>query len=335
MKKVITIIVLVLVIAGAITLSVLSKRVNWNDENAPGNTSGNLLNGGEFCEYDGKIYFSNYLDEGTLYVMNDDLSDAEKIKDDIVTDLNVCGDYIVYSRRNNRRSNVGSIFIFDNMGAYRINKSGGRLVQLFDDYTGMVHQYGNYVYYQHYAKKEILTLYRVKLDNTEEKQLSKEAIMPTAIVNGTLYYCGVENDHNIHAMNLSNGSEETIFEGNCANCIECNGYIYFMDLEHNNGISRIRTDGSDYEVLVPYMVSTYNISTDGSVLYFQTDGADVDHYLGSLTLKSGREKVIRTGDHNSINVTEHYIFFKDFHTENYYYIDDAGNLNPFQPDVEE
>ena len=52
MKKVITIIVLVLVIAGAITLSVLSKRVKWNDENAPGNTSGNLLNGGEFCEYD-------------------------------------------------------------------------------------------------------------------------------------------------------------------------------------------------------------------------------------------------------------------------------------------
>lgn len=335
MKKVMIIISTVLVIAFVVVLRVLSGRFVQNEENAPGNTSGNLLNGGEFCEYDGKIYFSNYLDDGTLYVMEEDLSDAKKLKDDVVTDLNVCGNYIVYSRRNNRRNNNGNLFIFDNMGAYRINKNGNKLLQLFDDYTGMVHQYGNYVYYQHYEEKELLTLYRVGLDGSEEKQLSQEAILPTAIIDDTLYYCGIESDHNIHAMKVSGGSEKTIFEGRCANCIECNGYLYFMDLENNNGISRVRTDGSDYEQLVPYMVSTFNISTDGSVLYYQTDGTQVEHYLGSLTIKSGREKVLRSGDFNSIHVTKHYVFFKDFHTENYYYIDDAGNIETFRPQVED
>ena len=41
-------------------------------EDTIGNTAGNLNNGGLFCEYDGKVYFSNAYDSGTLYVMNPD-----------------------------------------------------------------------------------------------------------------------------------------------------------------------------------------------------------------------------------------------------------------------
>ena len=41
-------------------------------EGTLGNTAGNLNNRGLFCEYNGKVYFSNAYDDGTLYSMNPD-----------------------------------------------------------------------------------------------------------------------------------------------------------------------------------------------------------------------------------------------------------------------
>lgn len=332
MKRVIWTIVIVLAIAGISVITILSERVVWNEEGVSGNSGGNILNGGDFCEYGGKIYFSNYMDEGTLYVMDEDLSNFKKLKDDIVSHINVAGNYIVYARRNNKRNNFGSIFIFDNMGVYRTTLKGKRLHQLFNDYTGMISLYENYVYYQHYEENELITLYQVKLDGSEVKQLSDESVMPTAVRDGVLYYTGTKKDHNIHAMDLSTGGSRVIYEGNCGNCIESNGYLYFLDLDNGMGISRIRTDGSDYTQLVHDMCSTYNLSTDGSILYYQIDGSD-DNRLCRLSLSSGNERVIQRGDFNSINVTEHYVFFKDFHSEKYFYLDDAGNVNLFTPDV--
>lgn len=332
MKKVIWIFVAVLLFVGFFFIQYLTGRVIWNEEGILGNSGGNIMNGGDFCEYNGKIYFSNSEDEGTLYVMDEDLSDAKKVKNDIVSHINVLGSYIVYARRNNKRSNLDSIFIFDNMGVYRVTLHGKRSHQLFDDYTGMVFLYGNYVYYQHYTDDELLTLYQVKLDGTEEKQLSKESVMPTAIKDGVLYYNGIESDHFIHALDLTSGSDRVIYEGNCGSCVESNGYLYFLDLDNGTGISRIRTDGSDYTQIVDDMCSTYNLSTDGSVLYYQIDGSD-DNRLCQMSLSSGTERVIQRGDFNSIHVTEHYVFFKDFHTKKYFYMDDAGNINLFTADV--
>ena len=62
MKKVIAIILIILAISGigiGVFFNYQHSRTTMNNDNAVGNTSGNLLNGGLFCEYDGKIYFAN------------------------------------------------------------------------------------------------------------------------------------------------------------------------------------------------------------------------------------------------------------------------------------
>ena len=59
MKKTITIIIVVLVIAAAGVggFFILRRtRLVHNNDNAIGNTAGNLINGGLFCEYNDKIY---------------------------------------------------------------------------------------------------------------------------------------------------------------------------------------------------------------------------------------------------------------------------------------
>ena len=87
MKKIITIIVsivAVIALAGGLTFSYFSTRFKYNSKTAVGNTAGNLNNKGRFCEYDGKIYFANPYDDGRLYVMNSDCSNARALNTDSV-----------------------------------------------------------------------------------------------------------------------------------------------------------------------------------------------------------------------------------------------------------
>ena len=97
MKKTITIIIVVLVIAAAGVGGFFYFKKNQtvhNNDNAIGNTAGNLINGGLFWEYNDKIYFANPDDYNKLYVMNSDCTNISKINDDSVAYLNVCGNYI-------------------------------------------------------------------------------------------------------------------------------------------------------------------------------------------------------------------------------------------------
>ena len=76
MKKAITISVITIIgllLAVLIFLSIRSSRIVYNNDNAIGNSAGNLNNGGLFCEYNDKIYFANPDDYNKLYVMNSEL----------------------------------------------------------------------------------------------------------------------------------------------------------------------------------------------------------------------------------------------------------------------
>ena len=71
MKKAITISVITIIgllLAVLIFLSIRSSRIVYNNDNAIGNSAGNLNNGGLFCEYNDKIYFANPYDYNKLYV---------------------------------------------------------------------------------------------------------------------------------------------------------------------------------------------------------------------------------------------------------------------------
>ena len=61
---------IVLLIIGIVIYFQIKSRIQYNDENIAGNTSGNLNNGGTFCEDNGILYFSNPYDGNKLYSMN-------------------------------------------------------------------------------------------------------------------------------------------------------------------------------------------------------------------------------------------------------------------------
>jgi hypothetical protein len=332
-KKVLKILFIITGLALAGILIYSYNRSYHNDEELIGNTSGNIYNGGLFCEKDGIIYFSNDNDDGSLYAMRSDLSKFTKLHNDKAAYINVDEYFIYYLRANNtRENNSGSILHFNNTGIYRV-KLNGRSLKLISSNPGShLTLKGNHVYYQGYDVEKGLFFYRNKTDGSLERMLLQEAVIPASIINDKLYYVGVNENHNINSLDLSSFTSNTNIQGNFASPIFFEDYIYYLDQSNNYTINRMYLDGSDREVLIDERCSTFNITNSGKYLYYQVDDLD-NSKIGRLNLTTMETETLLDGHYKQIHVTDNYVFFKDFDNSNTYIISADGNstLNTFNP----
>lgn len=310
-----------------------SGRTFLNDEDLVGNTTGNIYNGGLFCERDDKIYFSNDNDDGSLYVMNSDHTKFKKLHNDKAAYINVDENYIYYLRANNTRENAsGSILFFNNTGIYRLNQNGKALKVICSNPGAYVTVKGNHIYYQNYDVNSGLYLYRNQTDGTLERLLLKEAAIPSIIMDNKLYYVGVNENHNINVLDLSSFTTQTYIEGNFGYPIFSGEYIYYMDPTDNYTIKRMNNDGSESIVLVNERCSTYNITNSGKYLYYQVDDLQ-NSKICRINLNTMESEVLLKGHYKQIHVTENHVYFKDFDNKNTYIIsaDGSSKLSTFNP----
>lgn len=332
-KKVLLTLSIITVITFAGIALYTSGRTFLNDDELVGNTTGNIYNGGLFCEQDGKIYFSNDNDDGSLYVMNSNATNIKKLYNDKAAFINVDENYIYYLRANNTRENAsGSILIFNNTGIYRLNQNGRGLKLISSNPGAYVTLKGNHVYYQNYDVNQGLYLYRNQTDAALERMLLEEAVIPSTIMNNKLYYVGVNEDHNINCLDLSSFTTRTFIEGNFGFPIFHGEYIYYMDQTNNYTLNRMKRDGSERTVVVDERCSTYNITNSGTYLYYQVDNLDKSK-ICRINLTTMTSEVLLEGYYKQIHVTENYVFFKDFNNSNTYIVsaDGSTKLGTFNP----
>ncbi len=334
-KRILILILIPAILIIFVIINLLKEQVHYNEIDYIGNTPGNLYNGGTFCEQDGRVYFSNFNDDGTLYSMDLECNNVMKINDDKARYINVDNNYIYYSRENNTKvSPTKSIFLFYCSGIYRINKDdGNNSVQLYKQPSGLLSLYGNTIYYQHYTPETGISFYSIGIDAKNEKKLSNTPILPASFHEGSLYFAGASVDHNIYAMDTTDTSLKTILNANCYMPIARPEGIYYISLEDNYALCRIDYQGNNKTVLIDEFISTYNISMDGNYIFYQVDGGDNNH-LGQLNLSTLEKEVILEGDYKQISCTSNFIFFRDFRETNVYaYKPQNGELRTFHPPI--
>lgn len=308
-------------------------RTFLNDEDVVGNTAGNIYNGGLFCERDGRIYFSNDKDDGSLYVMNSDTTNIKKLHTDKAAYINVDENYVYYLRANNTRENqTVSVLMFNNTGIYRINQNGKNLKLISSKPGNYVTLRGNHVYYQNYDVEEGLFLYRNKTDGSLPRLLLKEAVIPSTFIDDRMYYVGVKESHNINYYDLFSFTSGTYIKGEFAYPIFFGEYIYYIDPSNNYTINRMNLDGTDRFVIVSDRTSTFNITNSGQYLYYQVDDQD-NSKICRMDLTTMESEVLLEGHYKQIHVTENFVFFKDFDNYNTYVIsaDGSSELGTFNP----
>ena len=335
MKRHIPKIIVLLFLGGFILLAFLSSYTFPNEEGALGNSPGNLLNGGLFCEDEDVIYFSNPNDDGALYSMDSHCTNYKKLHNDKAAYINATKHYIIYVRNNYERENSkGDFFNLNGTGIYRMSKWDRTLKTLSTDPAGVTSLHGNYIYYQHFNATTGLELYKMKLDQSDNTPLSEDPIVPVSYSSRNLYFSGVGEDSHIYTMNLAEDTFEPLYDAkNCYQVILENGYIYFISLSDQYAILRMNMDGSDPEILVKEQVSFMNFTTDGAYLYYQVDGGNHNR-LCRLNLENLNSETVMEGNFNSIHTTKNYVFFREFETEDWYKISMIDHsIEPFQPVV--
>lgn len=312
-----------------------SDRTYFNEDSEIGNSSGNIFNGGLFCEKDGKIYFSNDGDDGSLYVMNSDCTNIKKVHDDKAVYINADENYIYYVRANNTKENPNiSFFVYSNVGIYRINQNGSKLKSISEHPSSHLTLRGNFLYYQDYNVDEGLYLYRKQIDGTMERLLIRDTVIPTTVLDNRLIFAGVSNNHNLNAMDLSSFTVNTVVEGSVAYPIFVGEEVYYMNIEDDYKIYKMNQDGSNNTLIVDERCSTYNISNNGKYLYYQVD--DTKHNrICRINLSTLQAETLLEGNYKQIHVTDRYVFFKDFDNTNTYAVSAEGSsdISLFEPPV--
>jgi len=337
MLKTITRLFIALITVTSLAIVVLysynNNRTYFNNDTATGNTAGNIYNGGLFSENNGLIYFSNEKAGGSLYVMNSDLSNIRKLHDDKAVYINVDNNYIYYVRAMNIQDDNKGIMPFSNAGVFRIKLNGSELKSITGKPSAYLRLKGNDLYFQRYDVDTGINLYKYQIDGSNERILVNDGVIPVYITDTELYFTGFSNDYNINKVNLKSFLKYDAYDGSYYCPIFMDDYIYYI-YANNRKIYRMNMDGSNKELLVDYPCRTYNITNSGTYLYYQVDDGKNDG-IYRMHLRKMTSTLLSEGSYKQINVTNSYVFFKDYDNSNTYMVkaDGVPDVNVFDPEA--
>lgn len=304
-------------------------RFKFNDINVTGNTAGNLNNGGLFCEYDGVIYFSNPCDNNSLYRMNSDCTQARKLSGDCVAYLNTDGQRLYYVRNNSGGERAAAVFHGYLYGVYRCNMDGSKPFALYEKQSGTISLCGNYIYYQHYDDETALTLYKAKIDGSENVKVSDDNYEPSSYYDGKIYFSNVSENHSIYAMDIySNDSMSLVLDANAYMADMEGQYLYYIDMDDNYSLMRYNTSNRIKEKLIDGKCVHYNLY--GSKIFAMVEGNDI-HGIYRMNADGSQKELIAQGDFNNISCTSQYTFFQYFgDNTTLYRVPTTGNITTIE-----
>ena len=314
-------------IVTAIVITTISGQFRYNEDGAVGNTTGNLYNGGLFCEYEGYIYFANPQDENKLYRMKSDGSEIEKIYNDTVSYIQVMNDYIYYARRND----IGEDTIFRNMmyGIYRIEIGDNRPHEV---YRGIVENMvicGNYIYFTAYDDTNFIQLKSVKVDGEELKVISDLDYKPIAVEGDTYYFPNVENNNNLMYIKAGSSTIHTSSEGSFYMPTFTEGFLYYIDLDNDMKLTRVSLKSNETKVLDEGRCINFNISEEQKIIYYQIENED-EHMLCRMSMKGENKQIIAEGNYSNVHITEKYTYYYKIisaDSKELYRADNSGNTS--------
>jgi len=297
-----------LAIIGIVIYFQIKSRMQYNDDNVTGNTAGNLNNGGTFCEDNGILYFSNPYDGNKLYSMNSDCTNAKKLIDDRISSINVHGNYIYYIKNNSTGSVANVLSSSKLAGIFRCNLDGKKVVSLYDNISNSISLCGNYIYYQHNGNKSASSLYKIKIDSSDNKLVSKVDYNPSSYFNGNIFFSNIKDNHNIYTLDTKTNSISTYYSGNTSFADMEGTFLYYIDLDKGSSLLRQNTTNKTIELLSSGPCLNYNVYENK--IFFLKDGDAAGLYR--MNIDGSNLELIASGNFNNVQCTSKYTFFQYF-----------------------
>lgn len=297
-----------------------SGRISMNPPGTVGNTGGNLNNSGLFCEYNGKIYFSNASDHGHLYSMNPDETNVHKLNSLNVRNILVGGNYIYYFQTGDTEGEgFGTVISVKSFN--RCDLKGNKLTGLTRDTVVTGQLVDNYLYLL-ISKDDGPHFQKMKIDKSDTVTLADSLVNPACAVNGTIYYNGTETNHYLYGLDTATDTSYEIWKGNIWNPILEGDYVYYMDVAENYRLCRYSLSQNLIEVLTNDRVDCFNVGS--GYIYYQKSGDSPQ--LKCMRTDGSSVFVLAEGIYNNINMTSQYVYFQPYDNEGVMYHSSLGSV---------
>lgn len=307
-KRIAAFIIMVILVVAGIVLYKRLTAFEYNDAGDTGNTNGNLYNEGMFCEYEGEVYFVNPYDKNTLYKMNMDGTEFEKLSEDNTSYINICNGYIYYKKFNSEQ-NKDTLFHRALYGIVRMDTDGENSKVIHEGKLDCMTLCGNYIYYRHYDDDTLFSLSKIKIDGEEDKKLNDAGYEPVAVYKNELYFSNVENNRNLFVLNTENDMVRMAVEGNMYMPDVYEGELYYIDLDNDRAFTKMNLSTQEKTVLSSDKVINYNMSGKYGVIYYQVENDTSEHRLCRMSLNGENQTVVSQGNYSKIGITEKYTYF--------------------------
>lgn len=323
LRNILIIVLIILILIGMGFALYFSQRIEMNPDGTVGNTAGNLNNDGLFCEYDGKVYFSNAADGGSLYSMDPDETNVKILKTLKVDNLLAGGRYLYYYQSGAARSTNDSGFSqlkgvksFDRYDLKR-NKS----ISLTRDEVDVAQLVNNFIYILTYNNDGIL-FYKMKIDKSEKTELANYVINPACAEDGVLYFNGTQNDHYLYSLNSETDVMNEVWGGNIWYPVKDGNYIYYLDVANNYRLCRYSLSANVIQVLTEDRVDCFNVGN--GYIYYQKN-SETEPQLKGMNLDGSGVFVVAEGNYTKINMTSRYVYFQAFGVDDITYHSTLGS----------
>ena len=286
----------------AILLAGCFSFLKWGEkEQTYGNTGGNIVNGGYVAIQNEKIYYSDYLDGNSLYLMNKDETGKTKLNDDASSYINVAEDWIYYIN--------GS----DENKIYKMKTDGSGRAKLTDEYCSGLTVEGDWIYY--ISITDDGRIYRIKTDGTGRMRLNDKR-STNLTVNGSWvyflsyeYYLSDNGTVNLTPGGISrvrtDGTREMLIEEGYGAFAIYDGYVYYANHYDGGKLYRKKIDGTGSMKLSDDI--PVDINAEGDWIYY-CNNSDESKLYKTKTDGSGRIK-LSDNQCSRPNVTGEWIYY--------------------------
>lgn len=262
--------------------------------NYEGNTAGNIVNGGLVAVQGDWVYFRSN-EGGSLYKGNlsGSVNGARIISTDAAWFINVSGDYIYYSNRD------------DNNRLYRIRTDGSDRLPLTNGGAWFATLIGDWIYY--ISENDQYHIYKISTDGSGKIRISDDAAWFINVVDDWIYYINRSEEEAIYRIK-TDASENTRITDYAACCVNIHdGWIYHINQSENRYLYRIRLDGSDAEELTDHPAWFVNVKADW--IYYVNE--EDNFTLHKISLNDGRRIKLNSEPARYTNVIDGWVFYLD------------------------
>lgn len=297
-----------LAVSLAVYLLFFRRTVEKNDPTTLGNTAGNLMNSGLFCEYNGDVYFSNSYDNGALYVLSGKDGSLKQLNSNNCYSINIAGKHLYYCMLSSGNNGKGLGSVVKNSGVYRTTLEGKATVCLNTSASIAMQLYGNELYYQQTTSTGTITV-KQALDKSHKETIADFLMNPVSIDSGTIYYHGTAEDHYLYGMDTISGNTTVLWPENIWNPIYHKGFIYYLSMDGKYNLCRHALGSDTVEVLTTDRVDCFNVYGD---IIFYSVSAGKNPALKRMHLDGAANEQVMEGVFHNINVTEEFAYFTPY-----------------------